>query len=107
MRRDPAVAKGVGTIASIFKGALVTSLLSAIVPVVCADEPPPESGPRCEIAVVNPVSNYAECVKPRGAHVEPPPRRAPPSEEECRKHPDLEVEACRRYSGPEATAAQP
>jgi hypothetical protein len=34
----------------------------------------------CHEAVVSPVSGYAECVKPRGAPVAPPPRRpdAPP-----------------------------
>jgi hypothetical protein len=35
---------------------------------------PPASAP-CQEAVVNPVSGFAECVKPRGAPVAPPPRR--------------------------------
>lgn len=50
--------------------------------------------PRCEIAVVNPVTNYAECVKPRGAPVPPPPPRPPPSASECAQHPDLAVPEC-------------
>ncbi|MFI4868406.1 MAG: hypothetical protein ACHQDD_03515 [Steroidobacterales bacterium] len=29
----------------------------------------------CQEAVVSPVSGYAECVKPRGAPVAPPPKR--------------------------------
>jgi hypothetical protein len=35
----------------------------------------------CQEAVVSPVSGYAECVKPRGAPVAPPPKRpdAPPA----------------------------
>jgi len=66
------------------------------------DEPPKPAGARCEVAVVNPVSNYAECVKPRGAHVDPPPRRAAPTEEECRRHPDLGAEECRQYVTPPA-----
>jgi hypothetical protein len=30
---------------------------------------------KCQEAIVNPVSGYAECVKPRGAPVAPPPKR--------------------------------
>jgi hypothetical protein len=73
--------------------------------VASAGEPGAGPGTRCEGAVVNPVSNYAECVKPRGAHVDPPPKRAAPTEEECRRHPDLDVEECRQYAGP--TVPQP
>jgi hypothetical protein len=61
------------------------------------------TGPRCEIAVVNPVSNYAECVKPRGAHVDPPPKRATPTPEQCQRHPDIDVEDCRQYPRPPDT----
>lgn len=41
----------------------------------------PSSGPRpakCEEAEVNPVTGHAECVRPRGAAVDPPPRSAVP-----------------------------
>jgi hypothetical protein len=31
--------------------------------------------PHCEVAMVNPVSGHAECVKPLGAPVAPPPKR--------------------------------
>jgi hypothetical protein len=62
--------------------------------------------PRCEIAVVNPVSNYAECVKPRGAHVDPPPKRAAPTEEECQRHSEVDVGECRQYESPPVTAPQ-
>jgi hypothetical protein len=72
-----------------------------------AGEPDAAPGTHCEVAVVNPVSNYAECVKPRGAHVDPPPKRAAPTEEECRRHPELDVKECRQYAGPPATIPQP
>jgi hypothetical protein len=49
---------------------------------------------RCEIAVVNPVSGYAECVKPRGVPVDPPPARPTPTPEECRRHADLHLATC-------------
>jgi hypothetical protein len=57
---------------------------------------PPSSAPapRCEVAVVNPVTNYAECVKPRGVPVPPPPPRPPPSAADCAQHPDLAVPEC-------------
>jgi hypothetical protein len=107
MRRNPGasqstgaqnllLAAGLGTAVVLFLGAAATA----------ADEPPAAPSPRCEIAVVNPVSNFAECVKPRGAHVDPPPKRAMPSEEECRRHPDLDVDTCRQYAAPPATAPQ-
>lgn len=54
------------------------------------------ASPKCELAVVNPVSGYAECVKPRGAPVDQPPQRPPPTPEECLKHPDLDLESCRQ-----------
>lgn len=46
---------------------------------------------RCEVAVVNPVSGFAECVKPRGVPVEPPPAHPAPTPEECQRHADLEL----------------
>jgi hypothetical protein len=49
---------------------------------------------RCEIAVVNPVSGFAECVKPRGVPVEPPPAHPAPTPEECRRHADLDLPGC-------------
>jgi len=59
-------------------------------------------GTKCEVAVVNPVSGFAECVKPRGAPVEQPPARPGPSPEECLKHSDLDLEACREQRPPPA-----
>jgi len=53
-------------------------------------------GTKCEVAVVNPVSGYAECVKPRGAPVDQPPPRPAPTPGECLKHADLDVDACRQ-----------
>ena len=41
------------------------------------DVKPPSATPLCEEAVVNPVSGYAECVRPPGAPVDPPPPRPP------------------------------
>jgi hypothetical protein len=85
----------------------LAGLLLAATPAAAADGDANQTqGPRCEVAVVNPVSNYAECVKPRGAHVDPPPKRAAPTEEECRRHPDPDVEECRRYASPPAASPQ-
>lgn len=64
-------------------------------PVSAADDSPQRPGaPRCEIAVVSPVSGFAECVKPRGAPVDPPPPRPPLTPEECAKHADLDLKEC-------------
>jgi len=52
------------------------------------------AAPRCEVAVVNPITNYAECVKPRGVPVPPPPPRPPPSAAECAQHADLAAAEC-------------
>jgi hypothetical protein len=35
--------------------------------------------PRCQVAIVNPVSGNAECVEPHGAPLDPGPPRPPPS----------------------------
>jgi hypothetical protein len=35
----------------------------------------PPAAAKCQEALVNPVSGFAECVKPRGAPVAPPPKR--------------------------------
>lgn len=56
---------------------------------------PPQPGARCEVAVVSSVSGYAECVKPRGAALEPPPPRPAPTPDECARHAELDVEACK------------
>lgn len=72
-----------------------------------ADESAATKQPPCEIAVVNPVSNFAECVKPRGAHVDSPPKRATPTAEECRRHAQLDVEECRGYESPQQSPQQP
>ncbi len=67
------------------------------------DESVPSTGAgsnKCEVAVVNPVSGYAECVKPRGAPVDQPPPRPPPTPDECLKHADLDLESCRRTVTP-------
>jgi hypothetical protein len=36
---------------------------------------PATSSAKCQEALVNPISGFAECVKPRGAAVAPPPKR--------------------------------
>lgn len=71
--------------------------LAAVPTAACADDVKPPLAPRarCEEAVVSPVSGYAECVKPRGAAVDPPPPRPPPSPEVCARHPELNVEDCK------------
>jgi hypothetical protein len=76
-------------------------LLAALVymgPVRAADEKPTDpqapGAPRCQEAIVNPVTGFAECVKPRGVPVDPPPERPPPSAEDCARHPDLDVPGC-------------
>jgi hypothetical protein len=46
----------------------------------CSETPevkPPGPAVLCEEAVVNPISGYAECVRPPGVAVEPPPPRPP------------------------------
>lgn len=81
---------------------LALSIALTLLPwAVIADEQKPTapeanspSPPRCEIAVVNPVTNYAECVKPRGVPVPPPPPHPPPSAADCAQHPDLAVPEC-------------
>jgi hypothetical protein len=88
------------------RAAALAGLLLAAGLAAAADPADRTPGPRCEIAVVNPVSNYAECVKPRGAHVDPPPKRAIPTEEECHRHPDLDVEQCRQSARPSAENPQ-
>ena len=57
--------------------------------------------PRCEIAVVSPVTGSAECVKPRGAPVDPPPPRPPLSAEQCAQHADLALKECQRSEAPQ------
>ncbi len=84
----------------VFAGLLLVATLAAAAD-ADTDKTP---GPRCEVAIVNPVSNFAECVKPRGAHVDPPPRRAAPTAEECRRHPDPDIEECRQYASPPAAS---
>ena len=78
--------------------ALAAVLLLATDVAAAGDDAGKVAAPRCEIAVVNPVSNFAECVKPRGVPVDPPPKRATPTQEECQRHPDLDVEECRQYT---------
>lgn len=67
-----------------------------------AEQGAPQPAPvRCEIAVVSPVSGFAECVKPRGAPVEQPPTRPALTPEQCRKHGDLEVGECADAAPPQ------
>ena len=68
---------------------------------------PPPAGPRCQEAVVNPVSGFAECVKPRGVPVDPPPPRSAPTPEQCARHGDLDLEGCRAAQPPPAPAPGP
>jgi hypothetical protein len=77
---------------------LLTGAASGLSQRACAQEQaakaPAPPAQHCEVAVVSPVSGYAECVKPRGAPVEPPPPRPAPSADECRRHPEVAAEAC-------------
>src|SRR5208337_4648775 len=41
------------------------------------EDRPPAAVVRCQEAIVNPVSGHAECIRPRGAPVDPPPPRPP------------------------------
>lgn len=91
----------------ILAAACLTGLCLVSAGAFAGDESTPAPAPKCEVAVVNPVSGYAECVKPRGASVDQPPPRPPPSPEECAKHPDLAVEACRQKQPSEAEAPKP
>jgi hypothetical protein len=75
--------------------------LAALVIQAVADPAQQADAPvaRCEVAVVNPVSGFAECVKPRGVPVEPPPRHPAPTPEECRRHADLNLKSCPGENG--------
>ncbi len=76
---------------------------------LAGDETTPDTAPgskKCEVAVVNPVSGYAECVKPRGAPVDQPPPRPAPTPDECLKHPDLDLEACKQKQPPQTGREQ-
>jgi hypothetical protein len=59
----------------------VFSLAAAAADAPSADTPAantaaqPPAAAKCQEALVNPVSGFAECVKPRGAPVAPPPKR--------------------------------
>ncbi len=68
-----------GGIASIACWALATVTLSTGIGIACADDAPETPGAKpaalCKEAIVNPVSGYAECVRPLGAPVDPPPPR--------------------------------
>jgi hypothetical protein len=44
----------------------------------------------------DPVSGNAECVRPRGAPVDPPPPRSRPTKAACRQHRALGLKECRR-----------
>ncbi len=55
---------------------------------------PAQAAPRCEVAVVNPVSGFAECVKPRGVPVAAPPPHPAPTPQQCAAHPDLDLPDC-------------
>lgn len=60
-------------------GAVLGSVLAGVG--ACAARGPsqaqsqPAVPPKCEVAIVSPVSGNAECVRPRGAPVDPPPPR--------------------------------
>ncbi len=68
MRRDQAVILGLGM--AVY-GALLRAVADDPAPPAPATPPPP----KCEEALVSPVSGYAVCVKPPGAPVDPPPPR--------------------------------
>jgi hypothetical protein len=54
------------------------SILIGAMSAGCAESRPRTQPPTpgiCEEAVVSPVTGYAECVRPRGAPVDPPPPR--------------------------------
>ena len=58
---------------------LEATVASKSVEAATAPAPTSESGSvKCEEAEVNPVTGHAECIRPRGAAVDPPPRSAVP-----------------------------
>lgn len=73
-------------------GPLLAGVMLALCGPVTAGNPPPAR--QCRVAVVSPVSGFAECVDPRGAPVAQPPSRPPPTQEQCARHPELDVHAC-------------
>ncbi len=60
----------------------------------------PGSASHCEVAMVNPVTGNAECVKPPGAKVDPPPPWPAPSDELCERHADLNIPQCQQAKPP-------
>jgi hypothetical protein len=88
------VARAFATDALLFLAGLACCSGAAIVPPE-AGSPPAAPAVRCEVAVVNPVSGFAECVKPRGAPVEAPPPRPAPTPQQWISHPELDLAACR------------
>jgi len=84
---------------ALFANCALAAMLS---PAFASDESAQGIAPgvaKCEVAVVNPVSGYAECVKPRGVPVQRP-ARPPPTRDECLKHQDLDLESCRPTQPP-------
>jgi hypothetical protein len=55
-------------------GVLSLAVAAAEAPGAATAAPPPAPA-KCREALVNPVSGFAQCVKPRGAPVAPPPKR--------------------------------
>ena len=65
-----------GSLLSAACGVLWLSAAAAQAPNPAASSPAPATArAKCREAVVSPVSGFAECVKPRGAPVAPPPKR--------------------------------
>lgn len=89
------MARAFATEAVLFLAGLACCGGAAVVPPEAGSPAPAAPAVRCEVAVVNPVSGFAECVKPRGAPVEAPPPRPVPTPEQCLSHPELDLAACR------------
>ena len=90
-----------------FLGAITAATLLGVRSPDAFGQGAPPAPPRCEEAVVNPVSGFAECVKPRGVPVDPPPPRSAPTPAQCARHADLDLEPCRSAQPPPGPAATP
>jgi hypothetical protein len=64
-----------GALLSAFVGAVLIGVTACAARAPSQAQSQPASPPKCEVALVSPVSGNAECVRPRGAPVDPPPPR--------------------------------
>ena len=63
---------------SVLVGAMLLGRVAVGHPSDTPDDKVPAATAACKVAIVNPISGFAECVRPPGAPVDPPPPRPQP-----------------------------